>query len=242
MKAVQIPQNGGVEVLEYTSIAVPKPGADQVLVRNDYAGINFIDTYFRTGLYKAPQFPLRMGREGAGEVVATGSGSVNGITVGQKVVYMSAAAGSYAEYSTVDAKDVIAIPDGISTEQAAASYLQGLTAWTFIREAGEVKPGQWVLVHAAAGGVGTLLVQMLRAVGAKVIGTASTEDKRATARENGAEWTVDSHGDVAAKVKEITGGHGVDVIFDGVGKVTFDADLEMIALKGHLISYGNAVS
>ena len=241
MKAVQIPKNGGVEVLEYKDVPVPKLGDNQVLVRNDYAGINFIDTYFRTGLYKAPQFPLTMGREGAGEVVSV-NGSVNGITVGQNVVYMSATAGSYAQYSAVDAKDVIAIPEGITTEQAAAAHLQGLTAWTFIREAGEVKAGQWVLVHAAAGGVGTLLVQMLRAVGAKVIGTASTEEKCALARKNGADYTINSHGDIVAEVKKITEGHGIDVIFDGIGKSTFDADLEMIAMKGHLISYGNAVS
>ncbi|CAM1503301.1 Fc.00g080770.m01.CDS01 [Cosmosporella sp. VM-42] len=238
MKAVQIPKNGGVEVLEYKDIPVPTLADGQVLVRNAYAGINYIDTYFRTGLYKTPQFPITLGREGAGEVIAV-SNSVSGVKVGDRVVFMGTV-GSYAQYSAVPAKDVITIPEGLSTENAVAGYLQGLTAWTFIREAGQVKPGQWVLVHAAAGGVGTLLVQMLRAVGAKIIGTAGSEEKCALAKKNGAGWTVNSHEDVAAKVKEITGGHGVDVIFDGVGKATFDADLEMIALKGHLISYGNA--
>jgi NADPH2:quinone reductase len=150
--------------------------------------------------------------------------------------------GTYAEFSAVAAKDAVLVPDALSSDKAAAAYLQGLTAWTFIREAGEVKAGQWVLVHAAAGGVGSLLVQMLRAVGAKTIGTASTEEKLALVRKNGAEYTINSHDDLVTKVKEITRGHGVDVIFDGVGKSTFDDDIEMIAQKGHLVSFGNAVS
>lgn len=239
-KAIQISRNGGVDVLEYNDIPVPKPGSGQLLVKNQYAGINFIDTYFRSGLYKAAQFPLTLGREGAGEVVSV-DGSVSGFQVGQKVVY-STIAGSYQQYSVVEAKNAVVIPEGLSAEKAVASFLQGLTAWTFIREAGEVKAGQWTLVHAAAGGVGGLLLQMLRAVGAKIIATASTEEKLELARKYGADYTINSHDDIVPKVKEITGGHGVDVIFDGVGKVTFDADMEMIALKGHLISFGNAVS
>lgn len=149
---------------------------------------------------------------------------------------------AYAQYTAVDASKVIAIPDNLTTEQAAAVLLQGLTAWTFIREAANVQAGQWALVHAAAGGVGQLLVQMLKSVGAKIIGTASTPEKCELAKKLGAGWTVNSKEDVPAKVKEITGGHGIDAIFDGVGKATFDADLEMIAMKGHLISFGNAVS
>ncbi|KAM5345211.1 hypothetical protein ACJ41O_011073 [Fusarium nematophilum] len=238
MKAVQISKNGGTEVLEYNDIPVPKAGEGQLLVRNQFAGLNFIDTYFRSGLYKAPHLPLTLGREAAGTVVDAHS-SVSGFPSGSRVVFMGTV-GAYAEYSVVSAADAIIIPDEVPTEQAVAAYLQGLTAWTFVREAGEVKPGQWVLVHAAAGGVGLLLVQMLRAVGAKVIGTASSEEKLALAKKNGAEWTINSHDDVVAKVKEITGGHGADVIFDGVGKATFDADLELIALKGSLISFGNA--
>ncbi|KAF7554546.1 hypothetical protein G7Z17_g2823 [Cylindrodendrum hubeiense] len=238
MKAVQISQNGGVEVLEYNEIPVPKVGEGQILVKNEYAGLNFIDTYFRSGLYKVPQFPQTLGREGAGEVIDAHS-SVSSIPVGSRVVFMGTY-GTYGEYSAVAASDAIIIPDSLSTDKAAAAYLQGLTAWTFIREAADVKAGQWVLVHAAAGGVGTLLVQMLRAIGAKTIGTASTEEKCALARKNGAGWTINSHDDVVAKVKEITGGHGADVIFDGVGKSTFDADIDLIAPKGHLVSFGNA--
>ncbi|KND92431.1 putative quinone oxidoreductase [Tolypocladium ophioglossoides CBS 100239] len=241
MNAVQIARNGGVEVLEHKAIPVPTLGPGQVLVRNRFAGVNFIDTYFRTGLYPSPHFPLTLGREGAGEVVAAHA-SVTDLQPGTRVVYMTGpGAGAYAQYAAVDAAKAVVIPDSISDQQAAAVLLQGLTAWTFIHEAGDVQPGQWALVHAAAGGVGLLLVQMLRSVGAKVIGTAGSKEKCELARKNGAEWTIDSRNDdVVAKVKDITGGHGVDVIFDGVGKATFDADLQMIAMKGHLISFGNA--
>ncbi|CAH0054771.1 unnamed protein product [Clonostachys solani] len=235
-KTVQISKNGGVEVLDLNDVPIPKLADGQVLVRNEYSGVNFIDTYFRTGLY-ASAFPFTLGREAAGEVVAAHD-SVKGLAPGTRVVYM--ANGSYSQYTAVDAAKVVALPSALPSDKAAAAYLQGLTAWTFVREAGEVKPGQWVLVHAAAGGVGLLLVQMLRSVGAKVIGTASTEEKQALARRHGAEWTISSHDDLVGRVKEITGGHGIGVIFDGVGKDTFEADLEMIAVKGSLISFGNA--
>ncbi|GFP57479.1 probable quinone oxidoreductase [Trichoderma asperellum] len=240
MKAVQISKIGGPEVLEYADIPVPALGEGQVLVRNRFAGINYIDTYFRSGLYPAPTMPLVMGREASGEVVAAHA-SVSGLAPGTRVAYMAGApSATYAEYTAVDAAKVVAIPEQLSSEEAAAIFLQGLTAWTFIREAGEVKAGQWTLVHAAAGGVGTLLVQMLKSVGAKIIATASTDEKLALAKKHGADYLVNSNDDIVSKVKEITGGHGVDAIFDGVGKATFDADLQMIALKGHLISFGNA--
>jgi NADPH2:quinone reductase len=240
MKAVQFSRTGGVEVLEHNDVPVPTPAEGHVLVRNRFGGVNFIDTYFRTGLYKAPSLPMTLGREAAGEVVAAHP-SVSGplATPGTRVVYM--APGSYAQYTSVPADKLSVVPDNVELDVAAAVLLQGLTALTLIREAAVVQPGQWTLVHAAAGGVGLLLVQMLRAVGAKVIGTASTEEKCALARKHGAEWTVNSHDDLVAKVKEITNGHGVDAIFDGVGKATFEADLQMIAMKGHLVSFGNAV-
>ncbi|GKT70241.1 quinone oxidoreductase [Colletotrichum tofieldiae] len=239
MNGVQISRTGGIEVLDHhTDLPVPAPAEGQVLVRNAYAGVNFIDTYFRTGLYKAP-LPITLGREGAGTVVSAHP-SVTGFSPGDRVVYMGNF-GSYAAYSAVPAAQLIRIPDALPTDKAAAALLQGLTAWTFVREAGEVKQGEWVLVHAAAGGVGLLLVQMLRAVGAKVIGTTSTDDKCALAKKNGAEWVVNSRSqDLVEEVKKITGGHGVDVIFDGVGKATFDGDLEMAARKGRLVVFGNA--
>ena len=239
MKAIQITQTGGPSVLNYTDVPVPALQPGQVLIKNDFAGVNFIDTYFRTGLYPSP-LPVVLGREAAGTVLSAHS-SVTHLPAGTRVVYMGAE--TYAQFTAIDAAKVVAIPDALSAEQACAAFLQGLTAWCFIREAGNVQPGQWTLVHAAAGGVGSLLVQMLASVGAKVIGTASTEEKRALARKNGAQWTVDSSAaDMVAQVKDITGGHGVDAIFDGVGKATFDADLDMIAMKGHLVSFGNAVS
>lgn len=223
---------------------MPSPGSGQILVRNQFSGVNFIDTYFRTGLYPAPFFPLTLGREGAGLVVAAHESVAASFPPNTRVVYMSGPeAGSYAQYTAVSASQVVVIPEDLSTEAAAAIMLQGLTALTFIREAANVQPGQWTLVHAAAGGVGLLLVQMLRAVGAKVIGTASSQEKLELATRNGAQWTINSRSeDIVARVKEITGGHGADAIFDGVGKATFEADLEMIALRGHLISFGNAVS
>ncbi|KAG5928923.1 hypothetical protein E4U42_007628 [Claviceps africana] len=234
MKAVRIASTGGPEALDVTDVPVPAPSASQVLVRNEFAGVNYIDTYFRSGLYATP-LPTTLGREAAGIVVASPTGHV---PVGTRVVYAATAA--YAEFTAVPLSDVIPIPDGVPTDKAAAVYLQGLTAWTLIREVADVQPGQWTLVHAAAGGVGLLLVQMLRSLGAKVIGTASTRDKCELAAEHGAEWTIQSSDDVVAKVKHITGGHGIDAIFDGVGKDTFDADLEMMALRGHLVSFGNA--
>ncbi|KAJ4263357.1 hypothetical protein NW762_006176 [Fusarium torreyae] len=235
MKAIQIDENGGTEVLCFRDIALPTTGKDQLLVRNEYAGVNYIDTYFRTGLYKTPQLPFTLGREAAG-IVVRGSEE---FPVGARVVF-TGSSGAYAQYSAINASAAVIIPDALPIEQAVASYLQGMSAWTFVREAGEVKHNEWVLVHAAAGGVGLLLVQMLRAVGAKVIATASSEKKMQLAKKNGADYVVHSNTDVVASVKDITNGHGVDVIFDGVGKSTFDADLEMIALKGRLISFGNA--
>lgn len=242
MNGIQIPRTGDVSVLTHeTALPVPAPSDGQVLVRNEYAGINYIDTYFRTGLYKAP-LPQVLGREGAGTVVSAHPSVSSSFSPGDRVVYMGPYS-SYATYSAVPASSLLRIPDALGTDAAAAALLQGLTAWTFIREAGVVQKGEWVLVHAAAGGVGLQLVQMLRAVGAKVIGTTSSDEKCALAKKNGAEWIVNSKSqDLVAEVKKITDGHGVDVIFDGVGKATFDSDLEMAARKGRLVVFGNAVS
>ena len=204
-------------------------------------------SYFRNGMYKS-DYPLITGKEAAGVVVAVHD-SVKAFAPGDRVAYLDEH--TYAQYSAIPAVKAVAIPDGISTKQAAASMLQGLTALTFVREAAGLHPtatlgvgqGPWVLVHSAAGGAGTQLTQILNATGAKIIGTAGGEAKMETARKNGAQWVIDSHADdLVERVKEITNGHGVDVIFDGVGKATFDKDLEMIARKGTLVAYGNAVS
>ncbi|TKW54534.1 putative quinone oxidoreductase [Colletotrichum tanaceti] len=238
---IRISRTGGTDVLDHhTDLPVPVPAAGEVLVRNAYAGVNYIDTYFRTGLYPAP-LPIILGREGAGTVVsAHATVDPDAFRPGDRVVFMGNV-GSYAAYSAVPAAQLVRLPDALPTETAAAAFLQGLTAWTFVREAAEVKPDEWVLVHAAAGGVGLLLVQMLRAVGARVIAAASTDDKCALARRNGAGWVVNSREqDLVQEVKRITGGHGADVVFDGVGKATFDGDLELAARKGRLVIFGNA--
>ncbi|KAI0535705.1 hypothetical protein GGR58DRAFT_504021 [Xylaria digitata] len=240
MKTVQINKTGGTDVLEYkTDVPVPTPGEGEILVKNDLVGINYIDTYFRSGLYPAPQFPYTLGREGEGTVVAVGPGDVLDFKVGDRVVYMGERA--YAEFTTSPAARAIKVPSSFKPGTAAAALLQGLTALTLVREAHSVKKGDWVLVHAAAGGTGLLLCQLLRAIGANAIGTVSTAEKAELAKQNGADHIINySHEDVKARVLELTGGQGCIAIFDGVGKSTFDLSLECVARKGSLISFGNA--
>lgn len=204
--------------------------------------MNIVTRYFRTGLYPVPQFPYILGREGSGTIAATGPNTPPDLSVGTRVVYMGQYA--YAEYVPVTAKYTIPIPDSVSTQIAAAAILQGLTALTLIREAHAVQKGEWVLVTAAAGGVGLWLCQLLKAVGARTIATASTEEKRALAKENGAEialgYNEEDRDKFVEEVLKITGGEGVGVVFDSVGKATFDAVLKVVARKGSLVSYGNA--
>jgi NADPH2:quinone reductase len=244
MNAVRFDKIGGPEVLEYTSSEpVPALRDGEVLVRNNFVGVNFIDTYFRTGVYKAP-FPQIPGREAAGVIADVHPSahdllSALGLKVGDRVAYLGTRA--CATYAAVLATKLVAIPESVPSDVAAAVLLQGLTATTFVREAGQVKKGQWVLVQAAAGGVGLNLCQILREVGAKVIGCASTEEKCELAKKHGAEWTILSGAeDLVDQVSKITGQHGVDVIFDGVGKDTFESAMAMIARKGTIVSFGNA--
>ncbi|KAI9713156.1 MAG: NADPH:quinone reductase [Bogoriella megaspora] len=240
MSGVIISKNGGTEVLEYkTDLPVPQPKEGEVLVKNDYIGINYIDTYFRTGLYPAPHFPYTLGREGEGTLVSTGPNTPNAPKPGSRVAYMGQAA--YAQYTTASAAQTIALPSEIPEAHGAAGLLQGLTALTLIREAHHVNRGDWVLVHAAAGGTGLWLVQLLKLVGAKTIATASTPEKRELAKKNGAEVVV-GYGDEEVKktVQESTNGKGVVAVFDGVGKTTFDLSMECVGRKGSMISFGNA--
>jgi len=241
MKGVLIEKTGGVEVLQYkTDLPVPTPKEGEVLVKNDFIGINYIDTYFRTGLYSAP-LPLILGREAEGTIVSTGpGGELYNLKPGDRVVWMGTSA--YAEYTAAPALKTHIIPSSLSPGIAAASLLQGLTALTLIREAYPVKKGDWVLVHAAAGGVGLWLCQLLKAVGAKIIGTASTGEKIELAEKNGAEFMVNykEEKDLVGKVKEITGGEGVRVVFDSTGKDQFENDLEVVARNGTVVSYGNS--
>jgi NADPH2:quinone reductase len=201
-----------------------------------------IDSYFRSGIYKPPQFPYILGREGAGTVASVGPNAPSDLKPGVRVAYMSQSA--YAEYTAAPVNYTIPLPDSISTKTAAASLLQALTAVTLIRDAYEVKKGDWILVTAAAGGVGLWLCQLLKAVGARVIATASTEEKRNLAKQNGAEVLLEYHEEdrdvFVKKVLEITGGEGVHAVFDSVGKSTFDSSLAVVRRKGTMCSFGNA--
>lgn len=243
-KVVQITENGPSDVLKVSEAPVPQLKDDQILVRNEFAGVNYIDTYFRSGLYKT-DFPLILGREAAGYVVASHPSVKGKFADGAKVVYMAEA--TYAQYTAVAAKDVIAIPDGVDTDVAVAAFLQGLTALTLVHEAADVQPDQWTYVAAAAGGVGSLLVQILGRLRAKVIASASTDEKLNTVAGLGKYPVKREHllnsksDDIVAKVQEITGGHGIDAVFDGIGKATFEDALKIVALKGNLVSFGNAV-
>jgi NADPH2:quinone reductase len=244
MNAIRFDRLGGPEVLQYVSDEpVPTLKDGEILVRNEFVGVNFIDTYFRSGVYKAP-LPQIPGREAVGTIAAAHPSVLSsllslGLKVGDHVVYMGT--GACATYTAVAAAKAVTVPEEVPSDVAAAGFLQGLTADTFVREAGQVRKGQWVLVQAAAGGVGLILCQILRDVGAKVVGCASTEEKCALAKEHGAEWTLLSgDADLVSKVDEITGGHGIDVVFDGVGKDTFENAMAMVARKGTIVSFGNA--
>ncbi|KAI1433019.1 NAD(P)-binding protein [Xylaria sp. CBS 124048] len=240
MKGVLIAKTGGTEVLDYkTDIPVPTPIDGNILVKNDFIGVNYIDTYFRSGLYAAPKFPYMLGKEAEGTVVAVGGGDTLGFKVGDRVAYYGV--NSYAQYTSTPATTAFKVPESFAPGKAAASVLQGLTALTLVREAHHVNKGDWVLVHAAAGGTGLILCQLLRIIGANTIGTASTAEKVALAKKNGATHVINySHEDVKARVDELTGGKGCIAVFDGVGKATFDLSLSCVARKGTMVSFGNA--
>lgn len=243
MKGILLPHTGDASVLQYqSSLPTPTPDASSVLIRNSYIGINYIDTYFRTGLYPSPK-PEILGREGAGTIVSLGSPSDDskmlGLREGDPVVWMGT--GGYAEYTAVPAEKVLKIPGGISERDACAACLQGLTALTLVEEAYPVQSGDWVLVLAATGGVGGWLCQVLRAKGARAIATVSTQEKVAEAKRLGAEVVVvEKEGEVERVVEELTGGKGVKASFDGVGKATFERSLQVTARKGTVVSFGNA--
>ena len=198
--------------------------------------------YYRSGLYPSPK-PRILGNEAEGTIVSTGPGEHYSLKVGDRVVWLGAA-NAYAEYSAVPSAKVHAIPSSLKPQTAAAALLQGITALTLIREAYPVQKDDWVLVHAAAGGVGLLLCQLLRAAGAKTIGTASTSEKIKLAKENGADYMINykEEKDFVGKIKELTGGEGVKAVFDSTGKDQFENDLEVVARKGTIVSYGNSVS
>ncbi|GES59896.1 quinone oxidoreductase [Aspergillus terreus] len=243
MKAVVVEALGGPEVLEFkTDYPVPTPKEGQLLVKNNICGINYIDTYFRTGLYPS-QKPEVLGREAAGTVVALGPGpNPYNFQVGDRVAWLGT--GGYAEYTAVPAAKTVKIPEGVSDEDVMASFLSGLTVLSFAKETYAVQKGDWVLLHAAAGGAGFLMTQILKSMGAKVIGTAGGPEKVALVKSLGADHVIDYRSeegkDWVSKVKEITGGRGVDVVYDSVGKDTWEGSLEAVKRKGTIVWFGNA--
>ncbi len=238
MKAIQVIEPGGPEKMQLAEVAQPAPGPGQALVRIAASGVNFIDVYFRTGLYKADP-PITLGSEGAGTVEAVGAG-VAGVAPGDRVAY-AMARGSYAEYAVVPAAQLVKIPEGLDFTTAAAAMLQGMTAHYLTHSTYALKSGDACLVHAAAGGAGGLTVQMAKMRGARVFGTVSTEAKARVARENGVDTAiVYTEQDFEAEVKRLTGGRGVDVVYDSVGKATFDGSLDSLATRGMLVLFGQA--
>ena len=238
MKAIRFERTGGPEVLEVVDLPTPEPGPGQVLVRHEAVGINFIDTYHRTGLYPV-KLPCTPGGEAAGVIEAVGDGVVRH-EVGDRVAYMSGF-GAYAEANVVAADRAVRIPDGFDSRIAAAILLKGMTTEAFIRRTYPVKAGETVLVHAAVGGVGQIMTQWLKALGAEVIATVGSEAKAAKARELGADHVVlYREQDVATEVRRITGGKGVPVAYDSVGKDTFEGTLASLARRGLFVSFGNA--
>jgi NADPH2:quinone reductase len=238
MKAIQLKEYGGPEVLRLQEVEVPVPGPGQVRVRLRAAGVNFIDVYQRRGDYPAP-LPFIPGREGAGVVEAVGPG-VDEVRVGDRVAY-TGISGSYAEAAVVPADRLIPLPDDLSFEQGAAFPLQGMTAHYLIHEYRRPGPGATVLIHAAAGGMGLLLVQWAKHLGARVLGTVSAEEKARTARAAGADEVIlYTRQDFVAEARRLTGGRGVDLIIDGVGKTTFAGNLEAAAVRGHVVVFGAA--
>jgi NADPH2:quinone reductase len=238
MHAVRIHQHGGPEVLRYEEVPTPAPGEGQALVRLVACGVNFIDIYQRKGLYKL-DLPATLGQEGAGVVEAVGPG-VTEVKPGDRVAY-SNVLGSYAEYVVVPAQRLVPIPEGVTYQQAAAAMLQGMTAHYLVTSTYPLKPGDVCLVHAAAGGVGLLLVQMAKRRGATVIGTVSTEEKAKLAREAGADHViVYTQQDFEAEVLRVTEGRKLQVVYDSVGKDTFEKSLNCLALRGMLVLYGQS--
>jgi NADPH2:quinone reductase len=236
MRAIRVQRTGGPEVMELAEVAVPQPKLNEALVKVSVAGVNAIDGHFRDGSLRTP-LPFIPGQEGAGLVSAVGP-QAKTVKVGDRVAW-SGSLGSYAEYVAATADSLVPVPANITDEQAAAAMMHGLTAHYLANDAHKLKAGETALVHAAAGGVGLLLVQMARAIGARVIGTASSEEKAKLAREAGAdEVIIFTKQDFESEVKRLTGGKGVDVVYDGVGKATFEKNLNVMRLRGMLVLYG----
>ena len=238
MKAIQVNQFGGPQALQTAELPTPQPKANEAVVKIAAAGVNFIDVYNREGRYKVP-LPFVAGQEGAGTVTAVGS-DVKSVKPGDRVAY-TGVLGSYAEYAAVPADRLVKIPAGVDDRQAAATMLQGMTAHYLAHDTFPLKKGQTALVHAAAGGVGLLLVQMAHNIGARVIGTVSTDQKAKLAREAGADDIIlYTQTDFEAETKRLTGGKGVDVVYDSVGKTTFEKGLNLLRPRGMMVLFGGS--
>ena len=238
MKAIQVKQPGGPDAMELADLPIPQPKANEAVVKLAAAGVNFIDVYFREGRYKAP-LPIVLGQEGAGEVTAVGD-EVKDMQVGDRVAWCGLL-GSYAEYAAVAANRLVRIPDGVSDQQAASAMLQGMTAHYLSHDTFLLKRGDTALIHAAAGGVGLLLTQMAHNIGVRVIATVSTEEKARLARDAGAdEIILYTQSDFEVETKRLTDNKGVDVVYDSVGKTTFEKGLNILRPRGMMVLFGGS--
>ena len=238
MKVIRVHETGGPEKMIYEDMPVPTPGPNQALVKVDAIGLNFIDVYFRTGLYKSPM-PFIPGMEAAGVVEAIGTDATS-VKPGDRVAY-AGSIGAYAEYATVAQDQLVALPDALDFNTAAAVMLQGMTAHYLTHSTFPLKKGETLLLHAAAGGVGLLLIQLAKKIGARVIGTVSTEEKAALAGSAGADHIIlYSRTDFVQEVKKITEGKGVDVVYDSVGQATFEKSLDCLRPRGTMVLFGQS--
>jgi NADPH2:quinone reductase len=238
MKCIRIHEVGGPEVLRYEDLPEPVPGPGEAVVKIEAAGVNFIDIYFRTGLYKT-ELPFTNGQEGAGTVVAVAD-DVDTLQPGDRVAY-TGIHGSYAEFAAVPAARLVKVPDGVDTQTAAAAMLQGMTVHYLTHSTFHLKVGHTALIHAAAGGVGKILIQVAKMLGVRTIGTCSTEEKAAVARSVGADEVIlYNDEDFVAEVKRITDGAGVDVVYDSVGKATWEGSMNCLKPRGMVVFFGNA--
>lgn len=238
-RRVEIDCHGGPEKLQLRKLAMPQPSAGQVLIKHAAIGVNFIDTYHRTGLYPVA-LPSGLGLEAAGTIESIGDG-VSGLKIGSRVAYCGGPLGAYSDYHCVAASSLVVVPTSVSFEQAAGCLLKGLTAAYLLHKTTQLAKGDWILVHAAAGGVGQLLCSWATAMGIRVVGTVGSAAKVATAKQCGCEHVVNYRSEsVAEKVREITAGKGMKVVYDGIGRDTFDASIDSLAVRGLLVSFGNA--
>lgn len=237
-KAIRIHANGGPEVMVWEDVPTPEPGPGEALIKHEAIGLNFIDVYFRSGLYKAPNLPLVIGQEGAGTVLAVGA-NVTNVAAGDRVAY-AGPLGGYATERAIPADRLVKLPANIDFKTGAAMMLQGMTAQYLLRRTHAVKSGDTIVVHAAAGGVGLIMCQWAKHLGVTVIGVVSNEEKAALARANGAAHTVIGHATLVSEIKRITGGAMVPVVYDSVGKDTFLASIDCLAPLGLMASYGSA--